>query len=200
MSQNAPREKPHATRDGEGEGAVPVASASPSPSWDLAAASTPARRPRAVPRHFALRRAMGGAEGDVFRRGRGRGRRISARERPPRGVLRQPKTGHAAECLEGEAARHGRRRRGSYVLRNAARGKLHATRDGEGEGAAPVARQHRPPRAVPRHFARRQAVESTKGDGFRRVWGQRRRIRGRKRRPCGVPRQRRAGRARRARG
>ena len=46
--------------------------------------------PRAVPRHFARRRAMGGAEGDVFRHGRGRGRRISARERPPCGVLRQP--------------------------------------------------------------------------------------------------------------
>lgn len=185
-----------------------------SPSWDLTAAGTPARRPRAVTRHFARRRVTGGAEGDVFRRGRGQGRRISARKRPPRGVPRQRKTGHVAECLEGEAARHGRRRRGSCVLRNAARGKLHATRDGKGEGVVPVApappstswdltaagAPARLPRAVPRHFARRQAVESTKGDGFRHRRGRGRRIRGRKRRPCGVPRQRRAGRARRARG
>jgi hypothetical protein len=72
-------------------------------------------------------------------RGAPRGRSCTPRE-APKGKLR------ATECSKGEVARHERRR---------------------GEGAAPVARQHRPPREVPRHFARRQAVESTKGDVFR---------------------------------
>ena len=101
-----------------------------SPSWDLTAAGTPARLPRAVPRHFARRRAMGRAKGDGFRRvwgvrvtdsgpkaspsrgsataegwacrGAPRGRSCTPRE-APRGKLR------ATECSKGEVARHERR-------------------------------------------------------------------------------------------
>lgn len=145
--------------------------------------------------------------------GKGQGRRIS-----PRMGVRVTDSGPKASPLQGPAAaeggichERGRGRRSCHrthrgrnrTPREAARGSrrpVSPTASSPPQGPAAAGAPARLPRAVPRHFARRQAVESTKGDGFRHRRGRGRRIRGRKRRPCGVPRQRRAGRARRARG
>ena len=144
--------------------------------------------------------------------GRGRGRRFS-----PRMGVRVTDSGPKASPLQGPAAAEGgichERGRGRRSCHRTHRGRNRTPRETARGDAAPrfpdgifslagfqgSGTPARRPRAVPRHFARRQTVESTKGDGFRRGKGQGRRIRGRKRRPCGVPRQRRAGRARRAR-
>lgn len=116
------------------------------------------------------------------------GSRGSGHQGMPRSASRE--TLHATRGGKGEGACHGMQQGGSCTPRETAREKV----------PSPLPLRPLRPRAVPRHFARRQAVESTKGDVFRRGRGRGRRIRGRKRRPCGVPRQRRAGRARRARG
>lgn len=135
--------------------------------------------------------------------GKGQGRRISPRMGPRAtdfGPRASPSRGPAA--AEGWACRGAPRGR-NRTPREAARGTrrpVSPTASSPPQGPAAVGAPARLPRAVPRHFARRQTVESTKGDGFRHGRGRGRRIRGRKRRPCGVPRQRRAGHARRARG
>lgn len=115
------------------------------------------------------------------------GPRGSGRLGMPRSASREKL--HATEGAEGEAACYGMQQGRSCTPRETAREKV----------PSPLPLRPLLPRAVPRHFARRQTVESTKGDGFRHRRGRGRRIRGRRRRPCGVPRQRRAGRARRAR-
>ena len=175
-----------------------------SPSWDLTAAGTPARLPRAVPRHFARRRAMGRAKGDGFRRVWG----VRVTDSGPKASPSQgPAAAEGGICHErgrGRRSCHRTHRGRNRTPREAARGgtwrPVSPAASSPPQGPAAAGAPARLPRAVPRHFARRQAVESTKGDVFRRGRGRGRRIRGRKRRPCGVPRQRRAGRARRARG
>ena len=78
----------------------PVSPTASSPPQGPAAAGTPARRPRAVTRHFARRRVTGGAEGDAFRRGRGQGRRIRARKCRPCGAPRQRRAGRARRARD----------------------------------------------------------------------------------------------------
>ena len=202
MSQNAPREKPHATRGGEGGRGAPFPRRHPPPARSCVSRS-------------ACTSPSGGSAALCAAAGRGKHqrRRISPRTGP-----RATDSGPKASPLRGSAAAEGgichERGRGRRSCHRTHRGRNRTPREAARGDAAPrfpggipppqgpasAGAPARLPRAVPRHFARRQAVESTKGDVFRRGRSRGRRIRDRKRRPCGVPRQRRAGRARRARG
>ena len=101
--------------------------------------------------------ATDGAEGDGFGAESVSlaGSRGSRRRGMPRSDSRE--TLHATIGTEGEAACYGMQQGGSCTPRETAREKV----------SSPLPLRPLPPRAVPRHFARRQTVESTKGDGFR---------------------------------
>lgn len=132
--------------------------------------------------------------------GKGQGRRIS-----PRMGVRVTDSGPKASPLQGPAAaeggichEHGRGRRSCHRTH---RGRNRTPRETAREKVpSPLPLRPLPPREVSWHFARRRVMGGAEGDVFRRGRSRGRRIRGRKRRPCGVPWQRRAGRARRARG
>ena len=201
MRADGPREAPRVT-DPRAE-SVPLAGsrgnghACTSPSGGSAALCAPACHGRCQGRRISPRMGVrvtdSGPKASPLRgpaaaedwacRGVPRGRSCTPRE-APKGKLR------ATECSKGEVARH-ERRQGRRCRPRCPCGPFSLGRF-RGTLCAGVSREG--PRVT--FFA----TGGAEGDAFRRGRGQGRRIRGRKRRPCGVPRQRRAGRARRARG
>lgn len=204
MKAGGPRETPRVTDPGAES--VPLVGphgsghACTSPSGGSAALCAPACHGKGQGRRISPRmgvrvtdsgpkaspsRGFATAEGWACR-GAPQGRSCTPRE-APREKLR------ATECSKGETARHERRRGGT-------RRPVSPTASSPPQGPAAAGAPARLPRAVPRHFVRRRVTGGAEGDGFRRGRGRGRRISARKRLPCRAPRQRRAGRARRARG